>query len=414
MANIGENGKGVYVTMLGKFSIKSEEATLLFEENQGSKLLKVLCYMIINKDIPISSSKLIDMFWLDDKSSNPESSVKTTMYRIRGMLKPLFKDETKCIITFQGGYRWNPDVMCEIDADEFENLYYKSKHPFIEQKEKMSVYEKAVALYKGSYLSDFSDQIWVTSLNVHYHNIFTDLIHDYCQLLYENEMYDRVVPLCGENSESDTVLNEKLQTVLTRSMLKLGKKSFAMDRYRTAVDMIYKNLGVKVSSEFQNLYWEIVGYGRTEEYTIDDVERELAERSIYSGACLCDFSFFHSMYNLERAKAVRQGVNSTLCLITVTSSRDLNLNYFNSAVNKLSSLLVRNLRASDIITRHGNNQMLVLLQYISVENSKRAMNRVMNLFKEENPYLCVELAFECEPICPDINSGGVMDNAQHH
>ena len=72
MANIGENGKGVYVTMLGKFSIKSEEATLLFEENQGSKLLKVLCYMIINKDIPISSSKLIDMFWLDDKSSNPE------------------------------------------------------------------------------------------------------------------------------------------------------------------------------------------------------------------------------------------------------------------------------------------------------------------------------------------------------
>lgn len=121
-----------------------------------------------------------------------------------------------------------------------------------------------------------------------------------------------VVHLCGENSESDTVLNEKLQTVLIRSMLKLGKKSFAMERYRTAVDMIYKNLGVKVSSEFQNLYWEIVGYGRTEEYTIDDVERELAERSIYSGACLCDFSFFHSMYNLERPKAVRQGVNSNL------------------------------------------------------------------------------------------------------
>ena len=116
-----------YVRLLGEIEVKYKGNIISEKTTRSKKVWNLLAYIVMHKDRLLLQSDIMDNIWPDDASTNPVSALKTSLFRIRGLLSELATDGEEFIISSRGAYRWNTDIECKIDAIEFENLCEQSE-----------------------------------------------------------------------------------------------------------------------------------------------------------------------------------------------------------------------------------------------------------------------------------------------
>ena len=109
----------VKATLFGNFSLANGQVVLREGDISANKMLQILAYIIVNRDVPVMARRLNEEFW-SENSRNPESALRTLMCRLRNRLKVLGPEDYIC--TLPGGYQWNPEIPIETDYEQFEKV----------------------------------------------------------------------------------------------------------------------------------------------------------------------------------------------------------------------------------------------------------------------------------------------------
>ena len=110
----------IEVTMFGGFSIRVDGCDIVSELGSSRKKISLLAYLLLNKDRQISNFELFETLWPDEDITNPESSLKTLVSRLRANLATYGLD--KAIATKSGTYRWNDAMDTSVDVFSFDKL----------------------------------------------------------------------------------------------------------------------------------------------------------------------------------------------------------------------------------------------------------------------------------------------------
>ena len=162
-----DNEQKIRMQLFGDFSLQRGNVTLDRTELHSNKVMKLLAYLILYRNRKLTRQELMDIFW-EDESKNPAGALKNLMYRLRVALKVLGEEEF--ISTYSGGYQWNPEIACFVDAEEFERLCLAADSPELPKEERLLLYNRALNMYMGDLVLGKANLSWAIPLISRYHN----------------------------------------------------------------------------------------------------------------------------------------------------------------------------------------------------------------------------------------------------
>ena len=396
------------VKTFGDFQIMSEEHVLNDEKLRSDMLKKLLIYMLIHREHPVSVRELSEALWREDEIENPIGALKNLMYRLRTIMKKNISD-ANFFITGQGTYAWNNDIAVELDVELFEEHYKKAKVTK-NKVQAIQYYESAVALYKGEFMENALDHHWAVTLSTYYHSMFLSAVKALAELYMKEERYQDIEDVCVHALKLDRV-DEELHCCYIMSLIKANKYDLAMKRYEEASKTLQEALGIYNSAKLQQVQKELLKMNKgTEVQALENIHEDMVEDEESVGVYFCGYPIFREIYRLEVRKNSRLGESEYVVLFTVELNEGLKVDndkmrkyIIEQGMKNLKNTLKKVLRIGDVAARYSDSQFIVLLPTCTYESSVAVAKRVMNHFSMYDKYEKVRIKTEFEQML-DVNS----------
>lgn len=174
---------------------------------------------------------------------------------------------------------------------------------------------------------------------------------------------------------------ETIHISLMDAMLRIGQVKNAMSHYMFITTLLSKELGIRPSPAFKNIYRKIQSYyDEKSETSIENIKLKLEEKEP-KGALLCDYDYFRFLYNIEKRKGLREGNNGYISLISFNGViSDKNEEEQKDTIRKISSILNKILRKGDVFSFWNDNQILLMLHGSKEEDLVKIENRIRKGF----------------------------------
>ena len=75
------------MNIFGGFSLSDGQVSVNESTLHSNKLNRLLIYILLHRDRDLSHQELIDTFWQEEHSRNPEGALKNLVYRLRSELR---------------------------------------------------------------------------------------------------------------------------------------------------------------------------------------------------------------------------------------------------------------------------------------------------------------------------------------
>ena len=185
----------VHINMLGTFEILVNGMTVLPKLQQSKKTRQLLEYLILKQGKNATHQELLENLWADQRSSNPATALRTLLHRYRSMVdEQNIPELSSSVITYRGGYSWNQNLDCTVDAFRMEQLIsHASSAP---QSKKESLLRQALDIYKGPLLPDSADEPWVVTRAAYFHDLYIGALFDYINRLKKRNAHAEIIKTC--------------------------------------------------------------------------------------------------------------------------------------------------------------------------------------------------------------------------
>ncbi|SCY34526.1 bacterial transcriptional activator domain-containing protein [Alkaliphilus peptidifermentans] len=372
------------IKTLGAFDITYNDESLMKENGIAYKLNKLLMYFITFRGRKLLPETIIDNLLSDIEYNDPKNVLRTQIFRLRQSLKKLLPEELEgestFNITFNNGYYClELDNRAVIDADEFTSLINLAvSESNISIDDRIQLYKKALGLYRGSFLSENSYEVWLVPIRNHYRRLYLNVFSKLIELLKEREENILIMELCEEAILIEP-FEEALHIYLIEAMLKAGQVKAALSHYEYISSLIRNEMGIKSSPGLRNIYRKIQSYYEEKsEGSIKNIIVKL-EESTLDGAVLCDSDYFKFLYNIERRKCLRGEKNEFVSLITLKhmNSKERNKEELYKSTSSMAKVLERSLRKGDIFCFWNDTQVLIMLHEAKEESLPIIKNRII-------------------------------------
>ena len=384
------------IEMLGGFVIIYKDTRISEQVKRASKIWKMLQYLIVHRDKTVPQEELIDIFCDDDVVSNPGSAIRTMIYRVRGVLAAAgIPNAENMIVSKNGGYAWNSQISCEVDAEEFEALCKKAGQD-ADDTEQLSLLLKAAELYKGDFLPYSSGEIWVMPLARWYRSIYMNCVHKATELLSDKGRSAEAEELSIKALRVDPFDEMTLEYHL-RSLLAQGKNMEALDQYKRMEAMYYDVLGVDFSENLRALYNEIQRPEIKYEISLDAMLDEWMEGADFAGAFYCDPGVFKTLYQIEARSVPRTGRTAYIVRFDMKHEPKTK---GGGIMQQLATVIPASLRMGDLFTRSGPGQYILMLHSLTYEDCKMLVDRIM--YALDAKYLPKVMGTTIRPVKPII------------
>lgn len=384
----------IYVQTFGKFSISGLGKELNQEEVRSDMLIKLLAYFLSHRTKAITVQELVEALWQDERSDNPTGALKNLVYRLRTLLKSKWPD-LEFIDTGRGSYKWNENIDVVMDASVFE-ASFKEALKENDSLKRIEYLKETVSPYKGTLLPKLVEEYWVVAMSTYYHSMYISAVKDLAKELDTVGRYDEMEAVCGEALRADG-LEETIHFFFIKSLIRQKKYTLAKDQYRKTTDMLYESLGVMPSEELRSLYKEMLKETHEEETDIQNILGGIEEKE--SGAFSCDYGVFKEIYQFERKRSARMGISVYLILVTISPRAQLKSDSpayqrtVKEGLTAVREVLVRALRAGDVISQYSRSQLIVMLPTLQQETANLVVERILNEFAQTPQGKKVNLQF---------------------
>jgi len=394
----------IIVKSFGGFQMTDENVILDEKSIKSVMLTKLIMYLMIHKDRPLSMDNLIDTLWEEDEEvENPIGALKNLMYRLRKLLDKTF-GENEYIITSRGTYRWNPDIRVVYDAEKFDSLITEVKTEDDEEKV-ISKLELATSLYEGEFLNVLKDCYWVQSLRTYYHSMYLSSVKALAELYSKHKEFENLDKLASTALTFDTA-DEQLFCYQIEARMRMNKIGLALESYDIAREIIEKELGVRKTTILNKVYEELLATSNSSKaYAIDEVHEDILEEHP-EGVFFCGYPVFKEIYHLEARKARRSDEEMSLVLLTVEGKKDDNnpsdIKAFRmkQAMTALEECIYASLRVGDVASKYSDSQFILLLASCNDDFAHLVCNRLIaNLYEKNSKYRSWNIKMHVESVC---------------
>jgi DNA-binding SARP family transcriptional activator len=216
--------------ILGPLEVRAESGRTL---DLAGKQRTLLALLLLNANEAVSTDRLIDDLW-DGKP--PETAGKALQVYVSQLRKLLGKDRLQ---TRSPGYLLRVD-RDELDADRFQRLHQEGK------------LQEALALWRGSPLSDFADQRFAQTEIARLEELRLTVLEE---RIDHDLAAGRHADLVGELEAlvAENPLRERLRAQLMLALYRSRRQAEALDVYQAARRALVDELGIDPSPELQEL-----------------------------------------------------------------------------------------------------------------------------------------------------------------
>lgn len=385
----------IKVQLFGKFTLTDGEKVLNEETLHSKKLIRMLAYIVVNRDSILSHQKLIEVFWEDD-TRHPEGALKNLMYRLRTVMKEFGGEQYIC--TLPGAYRWNPEIPVETDYEHFEELAEKLRATQARDEEAGRICEEAIACYKGNVSARIADEPWIVSRVIWYQSLYMDIVKTLCVVYRKEKKWDLLERTCSQALAVDAY-DEDVHCWMLESLRGQKKYKLAATHYERTAKLYYSNMGIRLSGRLLELYQSLMRESGGTTSSIAGLIRETRENSHPEGAYLCEYSVFRQIYRVEARRITRLGIAEYILMLTVQArderfpSGDEDI-LTGRAMDALERVICRYLRAGDVVSRYGPTQFIVMLPTCSYESGTGVAERICRNFKKYAEKFRCEIVYE--------------------
>ena len=356
----------VRITLFNGFGIYMDDKPILDSLANTRKTKLFLCYLLLNKDKPISHKELFELLWSGEDYANPGTALRTLLYRYRALVEATGIDALEnSILSRRGAYQWNPDLDVSIDIYDFEDAVNRATECTDDdkEKEKEKLLLQAMELYTGNLLPDSNEEHWVVPKAVILRDEYIQTALAYIELLKKSGKHDEIISVCN-----------RVQEFIPVSLDIENEMNLA----------IQKGLETESMKNEYNLFREAA---EDMKRMIGGVREEMETDSSENTAFVCEYDMFREVYRLQRRLLMRTGETMFLTMATLRSkNKDKHEPLKNErAMSALLECCKHELRMGDSICRYSEDQYAIMFPVDSYENAVKVMERVrMSFYRKSN------------------------------
>ncbi len=384
------------INTLGGFDLKMNGQSILKKSSRTYKLNKLFEYFLTFRNKKLLPETIIDNLFFDSESDDPKNMLRTQIFRLRKAIKLLLPEETKesgyLTISFTSGYYcMEVGDKTVIDVEEFESLIKHADNEYeYNDSRSVELYEKAISMYKGLYLSDNAYEVWLVPTRNYYQRLYLKTLYKLIDLLKEKNDNEKIITLCEEAILVEPY-EENIHISLMEAMLAQGQQKNAYNHYEYSSNLIKKELDAKPSDRFVEMQGKIQNYsGRENRADINSLGKDLENQNLL-GAMQCNIESFKFLYSLQKRKSIRDNENDYLCIIDVNRYRNIHM-------KELSELLRNSLRKGDVFTFWNKNQILIMLHNVRSDGTRIIEQRIYNNLKDYTKLSLNDIDIDFQPV----------------
>lgn len=248
-------GPDLRIRCFGTFEASTEGGAIATKQWQGTKTKLVLAYLLHHRQ-GVTREQLAQLLYGDEDVSR--SAILMIISRLRQALEPdLAKNAPSRFIQWRDGrYFFNFGAPYQLDVQEFEFHLEQARADGSSTDQAISELARALALYRGRYLKDMDESLWVQSVQEHFHQralaAFQRVIAHHAEHGDHQaamEWADRVllVDSCAEFAHQAKML----------ALHQLGNRQGAIRHFQQLEEVLQQELGVDPAPESRRLYERI-------------------------------------------------------------------------------------------------------------------------------------------------------------
>lgn len=393
------------VNSLGKFQLTDGNVVVNEDDLRSVMLSKLLMYILLYRDKTLTTEDIATAIWQEEEIDNPAGALKNLMYRLRKNLAKYFGNQD-FILTNRGSYRWNTDVEVNLDIEQFEKLINEAKQENVYERA-ILMYEQAIAIYQGDFMTKLTDMHWILTLNTYYHSLYLTCVKALSELYLKMERYEEVERICTDALKLENA-DEQLYCYQIEARMHCGKINLAFDSYDEARKIMEKELGIRKTTILNKVYEELMAISKGGvSYNISEVKKDIEEENP-SGVFLCGYPIFKEIYHLEVRKSTRSDSPENLVLLTLEPKKEDTKEVaefrIKQAMNGLEETICECLRVGDVAAKYSDSQFILLLPTCTKDLAMLVANRIVSKMYEKNSkYKKVNVKINIEEVSQDGN-----------
>lgn len=249
-------GPDLRIRCFGTFAASTEGGAIATKQWQGTKTKLVLAYLLHHRQ-GVTREQLAQLLYGDEDVSR--SAILMIISRLRQALEPdLAKNAPSRYIQWRDGrYFFNFGAPYEFDVQEFEFRLDQAKADGLTTDQAVEELGRALVLYRGRYLKDMDETLWVQSVQEHFHQralaAFQRVIAHHAERGDHQaamEWADRALSVdsCAEFAHQAKML----------ALHQLGNRQGAIRHFQQLEEVLSQELGVDPAPESRQLYERIL------------------------------------------------------------------------------------------------------------------------------------------------------------
>jgi len=398
----------ICIYTLGKFYVYHDQKVLNESSSQSRRMWVIFMFLLSNRGKSFFPETILGNIWPEKEYSDPSMILRAQMFRLRHALDegPAKNSLADNIMLSQGSYIWEEKTAYWLDVDELESLAGEAGEIVdVNPEQAINLYRKAIALYKGPYLSELSFSEWLEPIRSYYHDIYMECVLNLIKLLKGRDAHKEIIKTCEQALKVD-YFEEKIHLKLLEALLADEQTTRARAHYNEVTSVFYKELGIKPSERLKSIYRMITSEPGSFELDLTTIQEGLKGKEETNGAYFCDAELFRYFYKLERARVERSGQSSLLGLFTITTPgyRLPEDKVLTKVMQHLQGVVLNSLRKGDLVTRWNKAQLLLLMPGLTREEAEKVTERIEAKFREKHSLEGLIIHKKIESLLPPENS----------
>lgn len=375
----------LYVQMLGGFHMMYQGKSVLLGKNLSSKMLHLLLLLLYSREEGIRREKILEQLYSDTDGEKASDSLRAMVYRLRKGLVAAGLPEDEYITTKGGIYRWqSATVEIVLDVEEFRKKVIAALEE-ADEHVKRRLLEEACRMYAGEFLPSMIGDDWVSAANWKYQELYFKCLRALAELLKQQRRYTELLEYCEQVLTKYPY--EEWQLLKLNCLTDLKEYKEALRYYDEVVEESQSLFGMLPSREVIEAGRNIKNMIQFEMNGIEEIQDHMRDGETWTGATRCDYLSFIEVYRHTVRMMVRNGSNAFLVLLTLVGDDGVPLEHselLEEARQVLDRVLITSMRRSDMYTRYGKNQFLILVVNTDEEGCEIVIQRILRGFHAGN------------------------------
>lgn len=381
------------LNMLGGYTLTYNEKPITLGRGNLTKSVQLLQLLLLHAEHGIAKDELIQALYDWEDVTDTNNSLNSMIYRLKNQLAAAGMPKEDYISIKNGICRWCGSMPVEVDVVAFES--YVNRAAEAEGAEKREHLREAVALYRGEFLPQLSNELWVTVESVRLKKMYVSSVQQLCAILEKEQEYQKMYDIYKHASALYPF--DEWQEREIDALQKLERYDEAFRIYQETTRLYSEELGAPPSPRMRELLRKMNSKLLNSENDFIMIQSRLKEEGERQGAYFCAYPSFVDTYRLMCRTVERSG-QSVYLMVCSVFCEDFSSRTDKKVEDSLGKCIEKVLRCGDVYTRYSGSQYLILLPTAQRENCDMIFERIERRFEAENKNKGCWLEYEVSEI----------------